>query len=309
MPEKTRRLYEFGPFVLDLGRHVLVRDGKCVALTPKTFDVLVILVENSDRMLSKSELMKSLWPKSFVEESNLTQQISMIRKALGENAGETPYIVTVQGRGYRFAAPVIAYSEAQDPQPTTDPARLSGRKQITWPTVALIVAGLAFFGYFIDRKQSVKSAHPDGPRRLAVLPLKNLRGDPGADFLGFSLADAVITKLGHGNSLTVRPSSAIEKYRNQPIDLPRIAADLQVDALLTGNFLRDGDDLRITSQLIDVKTQSIIWRTTFDLKYDRLLMVQDRVAQEIIKGLELSLSRFEAERLTSGKPVEPLAYE
>src|SRR5882757_1304684 len=98
MPQQTRHLYEFGPFVLDISRHVLLRDGKSVALTPKTYDALVVLVENSGRMLSKSELMKSLWPNSFVEESNLTQQISMIRKALGENSGETPYIVTVQGR-------------------------------------------------------------------------------------------------------------------------------------------------------------------------------------------------------------------
>src|ERR1700735_3688796 len=117
MPQKTGHLYEFGPFVLDIGGHVLLRDGKSVALTPKTYDTLVMLVENSGRMLSKDELMKGLWPNSFVEESNLTQQVSMIRKALGESSGETPYIVTIQGRGYRFAVPVIERSEPQAPIP------------------------------------------------------------------------------------------------------------------------------------------------------------------------------------------------
>ena len=102
----TGHLYEFGPFVLDTAQHVLLRQGKPVPLTPKTYDLLLVLVENSGRMLPKDELMKAVWPDSFVEDSNLTQQISAVRKALGETAGEDRYIVTVPGKGYRFAAAV-----------------------------------------------------------------------------------------------------------------------------------------------------------------------------------------------------------
>lgn len=337
MAQKTRPLYEFGPFVLDTGQHVLLREGGPVALTPKTYDALVILVESGGRMLPKTELMKALWPDSFVEESNLTQQISMIRRALGESAGEPRYIVTVQGRGYRFAAPVVTIAEP--PVPTTDevlrtettaepgstdnaelPARtpdvqsppklqIKNRKQIFWATVGLLAVGLGALSYSVFRKPAGKGRHLAGPRSLAILPFQSLREDPKSDFLGFSLADAVITKLGYVSSLTVRPSSAVEKYRNQAIDIRRIAADLHVDTLLTGNFIRDGDDLRITSQLIDVKTENLIWKKTFDLKYDRLLMVQDNVAQQIIKGLELSLSPLEAESLKPDKAVDPAAYE
>src|SRR5205809_2896264 len=99
-------LYEFGPFVLDTAQHLLLRQGNPVPLTPKTYDLLLALVENSGRMLPKDELIKVIWPASFVEESNLTQQISAVRKALGEAAGEDRYIVTVPGTGYRFAATV-----------------------------------------------------------------------------------------------------------------------------------------------------------------------------------------------------------
>src|SRR5215472_1031399 len=106
MLQKTRHLYEFGPFVLDTMQHALLRNGQPVPLTPKTYDTLLVLVQNSGKMLSKEELMNTLWPDRFVEESNLTQQISMIRKALGESPGEHRYIVTVPGRGYRFAAKV-----------------------------------------------------------------------------------------------------------------------------------------------------------------------------------------------------------
>src|ERR1700733_15988095 len=98
--------YEFGPFVLDTLQHALLKDGKPVPLTPKTYDALLVLVRNSGRMLSKEELMRSLWPDSFVEESNLTQQVSMIRRALGESASDPRYIVTVPSRGYRFIAEV-----------------------------------------------------------------------------------------------------------------------------------------------------------------------------------------------------------
>ena len=110
MDQKRQDFYEFGPFVLDTIQHLLLREQQPVPLTPKTYDTLLVLLENSGRMLSKDELMKALWPDSFVEESNLTVQISMIRKALGEVPGEHRYIVTVPGRGYRFSAEVRGWS-------------------------------------------------------------------------------------------------------------------------------------------------------------------------------------------------------
>src|SRR5262252_7358931 len=98
--------YRFGPFVLDTLQHALLKEGKPVALTPKTYDTLLVLVQNHGRMLSKDELMNTLWPDSFVEEANLAQHVSMIRKALGDSSADPRYIHTVPGRGYRFAAEV-----------------------------------------------------------------------------------------------------------------------------------------------------------------------------------------------------------
>ena len=115
------------------------------------------------------------------------------------------------------------------------------------------------------------------------------------------------TRLCH--ALTVRPSSSVDKYRNQIIDPKKVAADLNVDTLLTGSFIKDGDDLRITTQLIDVKPDKILWREAIDLKYDKLLTVQDRVSQQIIKELELHLSPAEAANLKPEKPITSPAYE
>jgi serine/threonine protein kinase/TolB-like protein len=171
--------------------------------------------------------------------------------------------------------------------------------------LVVVVAGLAYFA--LRRFNGAPST--DRPRSLAVLPFRNMRQDPETDFLGFSLADEIITKLSYVNALTIRPSSSIDKYRNQVIDAKKVAKDLNVDTLLTGSFLKDGDDLRITAQLIDVKPDKILWREVIDMKYDKLLEVQDRVSQQIIKELELNLTPAEAANLKPEKPISTSAYE
>jgi len=174
--------------------------------------------------------------------------------------------------------------------------------------LAVVLCAVLVTGYFVLRKSHVPTTSAR-PRSLAILPFRNLKQDPETDFLGFSLADAVITKIGYINALTVRPSSSVDKYRNQIIDPRKVAADLNVDTLLTGSFIKDGDDLRITTQLIDVKPDRILWQDTIDLKYDKLLTVQDHVSQQIIKGLELNLSPAEAANLKPDNPINSQAYE
>src|SRR5258708_32054635 len=112
MSERVKHRYEFDRFYFDPQERLLTRNGKPIPLTPKVFDTLVLLVENGGHLVLKDDLMKALWPNSFVEEVNLTQNISQLRKALGDSAQEQRYIVTVPGRGYRFAAQV---TEALDP--------------------------------------------------------------------------------------------------------------------------------------------------------------------------------------------------
>jgi DNA-binding winged helix-turn-helix (wHTH) protein/TolB-like protein/Tfp pilus assembly protein PilF len=348
-------LFEFGCFRLDPAEHLLLREGRPVPLTPRTFDLLVFLVEHSGRLVSKDQIFEAVWHGSFVEEANLTVSISALRKTLGERPGGLQYIETVPKKGYRFAAPVLEVpilypgpgqpegnskdvvtaeeaippygassaavmapvlpdlergsrksSDAIPPVAARENRRLSRRALLSLLLAVCTVAGLG--SYLYVRKHSTAHTRPV-QRSLAILPFQNLRHDPNDDFLGFSLTDAIITKLGYVSALTVRPSAAVQKYRDQVIDIPKVASELNVDTLLTGNFIRDGDDLRITYQLVDAKTDKMIDRGTVDLKYDKLLAVQDNVAQEIIKGLELNLSPAEAERLKPDTAINPAAYE
>ena len=99
-------VYEFGPFRMDPEKQVLLRDGQLIAVTPKTFETLLVLVRRGREVVSKEELLKEIWPDSFVEEANLSQHISKLRKALGDTLEGERYIITLPGRGYRFAVPV-----------------------------------------------------------------------------------------------------------------------------------------------------------------------------------------------------------
>jgi DNA-binding winged helix-turn-helix (wHTH) protein/TolB-like protein len=335
---EVNHLYEFSRFRFDPENHLLESDGIPISLTPKCFEILLVLVQNGSRLTTKEELMRKVWPDSFVEEANLTVNISALRKQLGETPNGQQYIETVPKKGYRFAVPVLhsqvvsqtangrSVITADDqemlapgensPVATESPSGKSPERS-GWLRPAIVILGLiavvlSGWGYRAYRNRSTLKQRSHLTRRLAVLPFQNLQEDANTDFLGFSLADAIITKLGYVSELNVRPSYSVQKYTKQPIDIPKVAAELNVNTLLVGTFLREGDNLRIACQLIDIQTENLLWRGTFDVKYDKLLAVHDQVAQQIIRGLELTLSASEAERLKTEKTdetISPLAYE
>jgi serine/threonine protein kinase/tetratricopeptide (TPR) repeat protein len=173
--------------------------------------------------------------------------------------------------------------------------------------IGLVLCGVAGAGYLGWSRWA--KPQPPAVRSLAILPFQNLKPDPSTDFLGFSLADAAITKLGYISSLTLRPSTAVERYRNRIIDPRDAARELNVNTLLAGTYIKDGDELRITTQLIDVRADRIMWRDTIDIKYEKLLTVEDLVARQIINGLELTLSPTEAGRVQVSEPIGHPAYE
>jgi DNA-binding winged helix-turn-helix (wHTH) protein/TolB-like protein len=336
---ETKALYEFGKFRFDPANRLLMSDGAAVPLTPKAFDVLLVLVQNGSRLTTKEELMSKVWPDSFVEEANLTVNVSALRKILGVAPDGRQYIETVPKKGYRFVAVVKEIKEAEEPPFVAEAAKnrdqgkpaaheatdgvpgplvaagpqIEGPKDRSW--ARWVVGGVSVLlivllaTYFFLRGPQGRRFGLRQSQRLAVLPFQNLRENAESDFLGFSLADAVITKLGYVSELSVRPSYAVQKYKAKPVDIRGAARDLNVDTLLTGTYLREGDDLRVACQLIDAKAETILWKGTFDLKYDKLLTLQDQVAAQIINGLELTLSPTEARHLKADASISPLAYE
>jgi DNA-binding winged helix-turn-helix (wHTH) protein/TolB-like protein len=338
VPSTLPQLVRFADFEVDLRAGQLRKQGRKVRLQEQPFRLLTVLLESVGEVVTREELRGRLWPAdTFVDfDHRLAAAVSKLRDALADSAENPRFIETIGRRGYRFMVAIesverpsangqrpgdeeeVAAAQGTDtktvssdqPAPPHPTARSTSKRWVLFSVAlaaVLIVTGIAITktSYLIPRK----IAQPATPRSLAILPLQNLKQDPNSDFLGFSLADAVITKLDYVSSLTVRPSAAVEKYRDKSIDIQSVGADLKVDTLLAGSFIREGDNLRISYQLIDVKSQKILGRGMIDLKYDDLLRVQDTVAAQIIQKLEVSLSPSEAERIKSEPPINPLAYE
>src|SRR5262245_44511073 len=230
---QSKQLYEFGPFRLDPAEARLLRDGEPVPLTPKAFEVLLFLVQNSGQLVDKEKLMERVWADSFVEENNVKVTVSMLRKVLEEGTEGSRYIETVPRRGYRFTAPV---------------------RELILEEPALIVREQIRTSVLVEETDEPPEGKVAGNcTTFAVLPFKQLfSGDQSEEYLGLGLADALTTRLSSVRSLMVRPTSAIAKYRDNSQDAVSAGRELSVDYVLDGRLRRSGDRIRITLQVISV---------------------------------------------------------
>jgi len=314
MDLRDGKCYRFGPFTLDPANRVLMRDRKLLRITPKTFDILLALLESGGAAVDKEELMNRIWPDAFVEEANLAVNISTLRKQLGEMPDGRQYIQTLPKRGYRLAAPIETFERDSDhpnqnrPRPISETR--SGRKLYLLLGISIIAIALVAVAYAVLVRKKQAFAPRQSTLRLAVLPFTNSRpDDDDMNYLGFSLADDIITRLGEVNELIVRPSSYVEKYRSGEVESKQIALDLKVDSLLTGRYLKDGEDLIITVQLEDIAAGTKLWGETINIKYKNLFTVQDYVTRQVIHELHLQLTPAENDRLARDEPRNAEAYE
>ena len=303
MSLNCKKLYEFGPYRLDTQKRQLWRGGEPVPLTAKATEILVLLVGRDGEIVSKDDLMKALWPDSYVEEANLTQNVFLLRKALGETAQDRNYIVTVPGKGYRFAAEVSEAAPPSSGQPDEalpvdpDPALLAAatsRRAITsrrlWVAAALL--GLVFTSIYLLSRRTRPQSQP-APRRVvvAVLPFANLTGDPGQDYFIDGLTAEMIVQLGRFDPqrLGVISRSAVMSYKEGKQQVQRIAGELGVEYVLEGNVRRDADKVRITAELIQVRDQTHLWAREYDREPTRLLDLQAEIARSVADEVQVTL--------------------
>ncbi|MBC7796524.1 MAG: protein kinase, partial [Pyrinomonadaceae bacterium] len=156
---------------------------------------------------------------------------------------------------------------------------------------------------------SITSFSDSDKKSIAILPFQNLSRDPNSQFYEFSLADAVTTELAQLRSLVVRPSSVIAKYQGKEIDARQAGREMQVNAVLSASFMRAGEKMRVTAQLLDVATGDILWSDRIDANADDIFALQDLIAQRVLKGLELELSSKEQEKLGQRPTDKNDAYE
>lgn len=346
-PEST--LYEFGEFQLDASHRLLLRRGEPVAIAPKVYEVLLVLVETAGQSLCKEELLRRVWPDTVVEESNLTVSVSALRKVLGEGRGEHQFIATLPGIGYQFVAPVALVSPPiNDPSaaPTrasvttlsvlrleqqtishtvmeaapeaARPSRLTPLRALVAPVrrftqarrwlavggVALVLAS-GWAGFFWRKPPATIGQ----VRSLAVLPFSNLGGPQPDEMLGVGLADALITRLSNTGGLAVRPTGAVQYYVSPQRDARAIAQKLEVEAVLDGHLQHNGDQVRLTVQLVRTADGVPLWAESFDEPFTNLLTVQQVISERVAHALSLHLGSAQRQRLQKNYTANPEAFE
>jgi serine/threonine protein kinase/tetratricopeptide (TPR) repeat protein len=148
-----------------------------------------------------------------------------------------------------------------------------------------------------------------GIQRLAILPFANIKSDPQTDYLGFALADQIIGDLAYAKNVLVRPSSAVRPYQDQEVDIMTVGEHLKVDFIVMGHYLKEGDDLRLNIELIDVHSNEMIWREPIEVRYENVFELQDIVTKKVIAGLRAQFLQDEQRRIQTDVPQDPLAYE
>src|SRR6266849_1579371 len=324
-------LYRFEPFVLDPGRRTLSRADSPVSLTPKAFDVLLFLVQNPNRLVTKEELLQAVWGDTFVEEGNLKQYISHLRKALGDNSEDPRLIVTIARKGYQFTMDVTAADagavakdqavqvSAEGPLSNTQfPNASRGGKAISnapkpWPKAAFLVATLILVAVAYASWRHFADVTPPRSQKimLAVLPFENLTGDPNKEYLADGLTEETISQLGRLNpeQLGVIARTSVMGYKHKDERLDQIGRDLSVQYVLESSLRESGNHLRLTAQLIQVKDQTHLWSQDYDYPVSDFLTVEDDVAKAVAREIRVRLTSKQQAELAQLRPVNPEAFD
>ncbi|HEX4807471.1 MAG TPA: tetratricopeptide repeat protein [Bryobacteraceae bacterium] len=330
MAKTEKHLYEFGPFRIDSVERLLLRGDSTIPLTPKAVDTLLALVVNAGRVVEKNELIKIVWPDTFVEEGALARNISALRKALGDDIDGARYVETIPKRGYRFIASVTEGSAPAvdsatnlltelDPEPAPEPPReapvpsesksvRSGfPKWALWliPVAVLVMVLVLTYPGLVRRF----APQPANISSIAVLPLNNPSNDQAQEYFADGMTEELINSLAKIEALRVVSRTSAMTYkgvRNKP--LPQIARELNVDAIVEGSVLQSGNRIRVTVQLFEGKTERKLWAQSYEQDLRDVLVLQGEMANSIAREIQIKLTPRDQQRLAQTRQVNPDAY-
>lgn len=342
MQSPDRYFYEFGPFRFDPQRHRLTRNGEPVHIPPKAMEALRVFVQNPGAMLERELLMQAVWADTFVEDANLTVAVSQLRKALGQTGEANEYIETLPRLGYRFLADVNVVREAplriekhtlsqtvieeeviEDkpsvetstipiPHPATRllPVRVTSHSATLFSiaVVAVVASAVLYSGLSKSTKPADPRAAVAAIRSIAVLPPRSLNGGDDSLPLSLGLADALITRLGSVQRLSVRPTSSVVRYVEGDHDPQNVGRSLSVDAILEGTLQRDANGVRVTWRLIDTASGMQLWSGHFNEKAGDIFHLQDAVSKQVGDALFPNLSANDEALLVKQQTTNAEAY-
>jgi TolB-like protein/Flp pilus assembly protein TadD len=270
--------FAFEDHTLDLDRRELTRGSDAVAVGPQVFDLLVHLVRNRERVVTKDNLIDAVWGGRIVSESTLTSHINAVRKAIGDTGGDQRLVRTIARKGYRFVAEV----RETDVSVSVDTATAHE------PALTLVL--------------------PDRPS-IAVLPFLNLSGDPTQEYFVDGVVEDIVSALSRMSWLFVSARNSSFTYKGRAVDVKQVRRELGVRYVLEGSVRKAANRVRITGQLIDAETGANIWSERFEGKIDDIFELQDQLTEDVVGAISPQLERAEIER-AQRKPTDSLgAYD
>lgn len=304
-----RASYEFGEFRLETASRRLWHGDRHVPLGQKATEALVELLERAGEIVEKDELIGLLWPDTVVEENNLNQQISALRKALGETAEQPGHIITVPGRGYRFIVD-RPRDVPRRPSAVGTGRRARPMKMAIFGLLLAGTLGAVSLAFWQSGRRDVGSTPPI--KSLAVLPLRSLNPAQGDEHFGLGISDAIIRKLTAFEGVLILPPGAVRRYAETATDPTAAGRALSVDAVLDGTVQRAGNRLRVSVQLVRVENGASEWTERFDTEWGDIFSVQDEIARQVARALALQLKdsggRARGTRRTTADPEAYAAY-
>lgn len=275
----------FGDHVLDTDRRELWRKSELIPVGPQVFDILVYLIKNRDRVVTKDDLFNTVWAKRIVSESTLSTHINAVRRAVGDSGDEQRLIRTISRKGFRFVGDLLERS-AQIQVP------LSSRNETREPLKASETA----------------PALPEKPS-IAVLPFQNLSGEIEQEYFADGVVEDIITALSRMRHLFVIGRNSSFSYKGQSVDIKQVGRELGVRYILRGSLRRAADRVRVTGQLIDASTGTHIWGERFEGAVADIFKLQDQITANVVGALGPKLEQAEIDRARR-KPTESLdAYD
>lgn len=275
-------LLAFRNCVLDLERRELTRDSEAVPVGPQVFDLLVYLVQNRTRVVSKDNLLETVWSGRIVSESTLTSHINAVRKAIGDNGEEQHLVRTVRRKGFRFVGDVEEIHSRSASSEKIQQTRDEAPRQT----------------FALSKKPSI-----------AVLPFLNLSGDPDQAYFADGVVEDIIIALSRVRWLFVIARNSSFAYRERTADVKQIAQDLSVDYILEGSLRQAAERVRITGQLIEANTGANLWAERFEGSLGDIFELQDRIATRVAGAIAPQVELAEIERAQRKPTASLTAYD
>jgi TolB-like protein/DNA-binding winged helix-turn-helix (wHTH) protein len=313
-------VFRFGDVEVREREFSLTKAGKVLSVEPKAFRVLLFLLHNPQKLITKEELLNAIWGDTAVTEGSLSRSIWLLRSVLGDDIHSPRYIETVPTVGYRFVAPVVERVESSEseiapvaPGESEGPAaavpdqrtKMFSRRWIWISTTALmliLIAGVAVWVFL--HRSPVPMIHS-----VAVLPLQNLSSEPNTEYFANGMTEELASELSAVPELQVVSDSSVAQVKDNPESLTEIARKLDVDAIIEGSVLRSKDKVSIDVRLFDARSHHQLWAGRFEDAPANVTALQKHIATEIATHARVPLAPSQQVKLTSAKPLDPSAYD